>query len=106
MEGAIPRGTGREGELSADQLVELVRRLQRTIHELQTENERLKQHLTERDGQKPAQRLDEECSLKAEDHCSRGRRRKKQAPRMTERLLRAGQAGIGQLANMPVVMLE
>ena len=78
METAIPRGTGGEGKLSVDQLVVLVRRLERTIHELRRENERLKQQLKERDGQNPTQRLDEEYSLKAEEQRSRGQRRKKQ----------------------------
>ena len=86
MDGSISRGTGGEGELSVDQLVELVRRLQRTIDELQRENERLKQQLKERDGQNPTQRLDEEYSLKAEEQRSRGKRRKKQkSPRRGRR---------------------
>jgi hypothetical protein len=86
MDGSISRGTGREGELSVDQLVVLVRRLERTIHELRRENERLKQQLKERDGQNPTQRLDEEYSLKAEEQRSRGKRRKKQkSPRRGRR---------------------
>ena len=83
--GAIPRGTGREGELSVEQLVNWCADFNRRSTSCNRE-ERLKQQLKERDDQNPTQRLDEEYSLKAEEQRSRGKRRKKQkSPRRGRR---------------------
>jgi len=74
MDSETPAGISDGEELSVDQLVALVRRLeqtvldqQRTIAELQVENARLKQQLEDRDGQHPTQRLADEYSLEAEE---------------------------------------
>ena len=86
MDERTTTGTGHETELSVDELVALVRRLERTIGELQAENERLKQQLKDCDGQHPTQRLDEEYSLEAEAKRAGGKRPKKQkSPRRGRR---------------------
>ena len=106
MEENSPTGTGHEDELSVSQLAELVRELkgtvgelrqsvaelkqtvrdqqqtildqEQTIDELQIEKERLKQQLSDRDGQHPTPRLEDEYSLEAEDKRTGSQRRKKQ----------------------------
>ncbi|MBL6707378.1 MAG: transposase [Planctomycetaceae bacterium] len=99
MDGKATRETGHKQALSVSQLVELVCELQgtvgelrqsvaelkqtvrdqqQTIAELQVEKKRLKQQLSDRDGQHPTQRLDDEYSLEAEDKRAGGKRRKKQ----------------------------
>jgi hypothetical protein len=78
MDGETPTDIDCSEELSVDQLVALVRRLERTVGELQAENERLKQRLKDCGGQHPTQRLEDEYSLEAEDKRAGGKRRKKQ----------------------------
>ncbi|MDA1163917.1 MAG: transposase [Planctomycetota bacterium] len=93
MDGESPTGIDHSEELSVGQLAETVRELrqlvaalQQTIAELQVENARLKQQLSDRDGQHPTQRLEEEYSLEAEDKRAGGKRRKNQkSPRRGRR---------------------
>ena len=94
MDGKATRETGHKQALSVSQLVELVCELQgtvgelrqsvaelkqtvrdqqQTIAELQVEKKRLKQQLSDRDGQHPTQRLDDEYSLEAEDKRAGGK---------------------------------
>lgn len=97
MEDGTPTGTGHGDGLSSSSLAELVQELQKSIGELEQtvrgqeqvidelrlENGRLKQQLSDRDGQHPTQRLDEEYSLEAEDKRSgrKGRRKQKSSRR-------------------------
>ena len=97
MEDGTPTGTGHEGEPGSGQLAGLVQELrksiaqlqqtvrdqQQVIDELRREKDRLRQQLSDRDGQHPTQRLDEEYSLEAEDKRSgrKGRRKQKSSRR-------------------------
>jgi transposase len=100
MEDGTATGTGHDAELSSNQLVELVRRLQKSVEELEQtvrgqqqiieelrlEKDRLKQQLSDCDAQHPTQRLDDAYSLEAEDQRNGGKgRRKQKSPRRGRR---------------------